>query len=105
MIGWKYGRGKEEGRCFFFGQAKGAPKRPERPRRAYGSALDQTFKGKKEHGYFGGMKTLERRQEAARFSEEAQERRGVRETVFRSSGWRKALEGGPQECWELKDTS
>lgn len=56
------------------------------------------------HGWFGGMKPLGRRCEAARSYTKARERKEDRETDFRPSSRRKASKGEAHERWRLKET-
>lgn len=59
----------------------------------------------KGDGFPGGSKPLKRRYEAARFCEEAQERRGERERSSDHLRGDKALKGEAHERWGLKKAS
>jgi hypothetical protein len=66
-FGGKDEREEREERSFFLGSATGEPERTEQPRRARVSLRTEPSKGKR-YGFVGGIKPLERRVKAVRFS-------------------------------------
>jgi hypothetical protein len=58
-----------------------------------------------ESGFFGGIKSLERRFKANSVLNESARTEGEFVRTFRSPKRRKALKGQAQERWELKEAS